>query len=277
MQCMLSHNIKKYKPKGNWYVSEKYDGIRAIWTGSKLITRSNREFSYVPPWFIIQLPKGIPLDGELLVPGKPFSYFSAISVRKDYDERWKEIVYMVFDTPNPKLPFYQRLEYLKKVIKKSMSNICLASFSLVQNIENNMNIIESHFKSIIGKGGEGVMLINKNNIYVGKRTKDLLKYKKEIEGECKVVYYIEGKGKYKGMLGAIQCETENGAQFQIGSGFVDAERNCYKFKDGMVKVVNPNKLNIPLKGNTVTYQCMEINEKTKIPRMPIYKGIRNDF
>ena len=44
---MLSHNIKNIKPdelNGNWYYSHKHDGVRAIWNGSKLLTRSKREF-----------------------------------------------------------------------------------------------------------------------------------------------------------------------------------------------------------------------------------------
>jgi DNA ligase-1 len=61
-------------PKG-WWISEKFDGIRAFWTGSKLLTRYKRNFlenSFfragqeikVPPFIKESLPL-VALDGEL--------------------------------------------------------------------------------------------------------------------------------------------------------------------------------------------------------------------
>lgn len=110
---MLSHNIKNIKPellKNNWYISNKYDGVRAIWDGNKLYTRSKREFNYIPDWFRDLLPNDTPLEGELLVPGKPFNYFSGITVNKFEDNRWNEIVFLIFDIPIPQVIFNERLK-----------------------------------------------------------------------------------------------------------------------------------------------------------------------
>ena len=48
------------QPPIGWYLSEKYDGLRGIWTGKELIARPSKKegqmkgkiFNYVPEWFI---------------------------------------------------------------------------------------------------------------------------------------------------------------------------------------------------------------------------------
>lgn len=285
MECMLSKNISNYwaKPmhiKDTWFVSEKYDGIRAIWTGDSLITRSNRKFTYVPPTFLGKLPKGIPLDGELLVPGKPFSYFSSISIRKDWDPKWDQVVYMVFDTPQPNIPFTKRLVYLKKNLPKC-KQIKLVPFCEIANIQFNMEKVHKLYGNIIQKGGEGVMLIKDDSLYEhGKRSKWLLKYKKNIEGECVVIGYVGGNGKYAGFLGALKCKLDNGSVFHIGTGFTDEQRKKYKFNNTIATkgpAVSVTSQDVPKIGDTITYQCLEIIKKSGIPRMPIFKCIRFDI
>ena len=59
---------------------------------------------------------------------------------------------------------------------------------------------------ILAKGGEGVMLRNPYAPYEGKRSKNLLKVKRILDAEAKVVGYEEGNGKHKGRLGALKCE-----------------------------------------------------------------------
>jgi DNA ligase-1 len=52
-----------------------------------------------------------------------------------------------------------------------------------------------------------------------------MKLKPYQDAEATVLEHIEGKGKYKGMLGSIQVRTLEGIVFKIGSGFSDNERN----------------------------------------------------
>ena len=52
----------KQDPTG-WWLSEKYDGLRAFWNGSKMFSRTGREIK-LPDFFRIRLPP-LPLDGEL--------------------------------------------------------------------------------------------------------------------------------------------------------------------------------------------------------------------
>ena len=65
---MLAENIEKVKnlnPRG-WLMSEKLDGVRCYWNGTKTYSRTNNEF-FPPKWFTDALPKNVALDGELFL------------------------------------------------------------------------------------------------------------------------------------------------------------------------------------------------------------------
>ena len=80
-------------------VSEKYDGVRAIWDGKILHSRAGNVIQ-APAWFTKDLPK-MPLDGELWLARGKFDALSG-AVRKDVpiDAEWREISYMIFELPN---------------------------------------------------------------------------------------------------------------------------------------------------------------------------------
>ena len=271
--------FKKNRLHGDWYLSEKYDGIRAIWTGTKLITRAKREFSWVPRWFLDKLPQGFPLDGELIVPGVPFGYFSSISIQKECaeaNEKWLRVRYFIFDTPICDNPFFNRLNLLKDKINHLDSQIELVKFTEVNEIKDGFDILNRMFDNVTKNGGEGVMLVNKMSMYAfGKRSRMSLKYKKIHEGEAEVIEFCEGTGKYTGILGKLKCKLPNGNTFYCGTGFNDIQRNNYIFTG--TGVVVGNAKGCPKLGDTITYSCMEIISKTGVPRMSVYKGIRVDL
>jgi len=76
----------KYKvPDGpiGWYMSEKFDGQRAVWDGKKFISRGSssgnpKVYSYVPIWFIALMPPGISLDGEFFTERDNFTETTSI-------------------------------------------------------------------------------------------------------------------------------------------------------------------------------------------------------
>ena len=72
----------KFDP-AKYLVSEKYDGVRAIWDGKVLRFRSGRAVD-APAWFIAKLPAQ-PLDGELWLARGRFEALSGI-VRKTEPE-----------------------------------------------------------------------------------------------------------------------------------------------------------------------------------------------
>lgn len=67
-----------------------------------------------------------------------------------------------------------------------------------------------HFKEARRRGLEGTILKNKSSLWEPKRSKELVKFKAEHEGEFKVVGVEEGRGKNKGRLGALLIESADG-------------------------------------------------------------------
>src|SRR5262245_61289032 len=53
-----------------WWISEKLDGVRAYWDGTRMLSRLGNVL-HAPDWFIKGLPKH-PLDGELFMARKSF-------------------------------------------------------------------------------------------------------------------------------------------------------------------------------------------------------------
>ena len=66
----LARNLREF------WVSEKFDGVRAYWNGSQLLTRAGHVIS-APNWFVQRLPPQ-PLDGELWGGRKTFERTSGI-------------------------------------------------------------------------------------------------------------------------------------------------------------------------------------------------------
>ena len=67
-----------------WWVSEKYDGVRAIWNGERLLSRNGKDLG-APEWFTAGLPKNIRLDGELWMGRGTFDQLVSAIQRKDSD------------------------------------------------------------------------------------------------------------------------------------------------------------------------------------------------
>ena len=82
----------------HYLVSEKYDGVRALWDGKALHTRAGRLIA-APAWFTKGFPS-TPLDGELWIARGNFDALSG-AVRKDkpIDAEWRGISYLVFELP----------------------------------------------------------------------------------------------------------------------------------------------------------------------------------
>lgn len=286
MITLSNQLLKKYSnPPQGWFLSEKYDGIRAIWTGKNLVSRpvkkdgvlKGKVFSYVPIWFLNMLPIDTPLDGEIWFGRGKFQEVSGLSnfkiskkITVDYlDSIWKNVKYMVFDIPNHKGSFIERQDTLKKCIedldiKHGINNQIIYS----QNEEiKDINDLEDYYKKYIENGAEGVIIREPNSLYECKRSKLMLKMKITDDNEAYVLDYQLGtEGKYKGLLGSLKCKLENGKIFSIGTGFNDIMRKEYNMKDSIHY--------IPL-GSKINFAFMELT-KEGIPRHPVYRGIRTD-
>jgi len=228
----------------DYWASEKYDGVRAYWDGQQLLSRSGKIYP-APSWFTQPLPN-TPLDGELWLGRQQFDQLSGIVRKhKPQPQDWKNIRYMVFDLPRAALIFDQRLAKLTILI----ADIDAGHIQLVpQKKFTSQPQLINHLNNLVNQGAEGLMLHKGSSYYHHKRNDDLLKLKQAQDAEAIVIKIIPGRGKYKGLMGAILVAMPDGKRFKIGSGFSDKER------------ANP-----PALGSLVTYQYNGLSQNG-IPR-----------
>lgn len=96
-----------FDPAGFW-LSEKLDGARCIFTGSAFLSRSGHRFTPPAAWFV-----GMPnrrLDGELFAGRGEFQTLVSNMQRKGGD--WAGIRFMVFDLAELRLPIEARIATL---------------------------------------------------------------------------------------------------------------------------------------------------------------------
>jgi len=256
--CLLAHKWEDEDISG-WWMSEKLDGVRAWWNGEEFISRLGNTY-HAPEWFKKLLPRGVTLDGELWIGrGKFQQTISAVRKLIPTDSEWQGVTYVIFDAPNHKGPFEDRMEYLKTlfpVLKlgngAGVGQVCILDQTKCKNPE----ALRAMLKKVEGWSGEGVMLREPGSDYVDGRSKTLLKVKSFFDDEGTVVEHLPGRGKHKGRLGAIVLRWK-GKEFQVGSGFSDDERR------------NPPKI-----GAKVTFRYQELTNGGT-PRFPTYISERN--
>lgn len=204
----------------DYWVSEKYDGVRGYWDGRQLLTRSGAVI-HAPAWFTAGWPK-TPMDGELWAGRGQFDRASGIIRQQPADdEAWHQIHYMVFDLPGRPGAFDQRLTALQQ-------QIAVIHLPWVQAVEQFKVTDEADLKrrldQVVQEGGEGLVLHRGASLYHAGRSGDLLKLKPYDDAEAKVIGYLPGKGKYRGMMGSLLMQLPDGTRFRIGTGFSDAQR-----------------------------------------------------
>ena len=208
-----------------YWISEKYDGVRAWWTGFELLSRTGHRI-HAPAWFTAGWPVA-PMDGELWIGRGEFEAVSGI-VRRDQpdDAAWRRVHYMVFDLPASPGTFDARLAVLRKRI--ASLDHSASGKSWVRAVDQfrlqDHLALTARLAQIVSAGGEGLMLHRGASIYAATRSDDLLKLKPYDDAEAQVIGYLPGKGKYDGMVGALRVRTVAGLEFNIGSGLTDEQR-----------------------------------------------------
>jgi len=250
MKPMLAKTYGYQDVKG-WFMSEKLDGVRAIWTGNTLISRNGNEFK-APKWFLEHLPQDTVLDGELFMGRSMFQKTVGV-VRKQtpVDSEWKQIRYCVFDAPQAKGVFEQRMACVRKI---------LADNPVADVVEHEVcmgvEYLEQFSVNLLAAGAEGVMLRRPGSAYEGKRSDALLKYKPQETDEAKVIGFQDGEGRHVGRVGALICSWK-GIIFKLGTGLSDAIRETP-----------------PAIGDLVTFDFQGLTDGG-IPRFPVFVAARN--
>lgn len=243
---LLAHSWDYQTDLTGWWISEKLDGVRAYWDGKKFVSRQGNEFM-APDWFVDGLPS-TPLDGELWMDRKAFQKTISIVRRQDRSEHWKQIRYVVFDSPHYKTPFEDRIASLKSQFAKQHAYVQLLEHAICESTEH----LKAELARVESLGGEGLMVRQPGSLYEIGRSTTLLKIKTFHDAEATVVAIQDGKGKHKGRMGALLVELPDGTQFSVGTGFSDKERE------------SP-----PEVGALITFRYQELTDGG-VPRFPSY-------
>ncbi len=226
-----------------WLMSEKLDGVRAYWDGERFLSRQGNRY-HAPAWFTVGL-LDVPLDGELWLGRKQFQRTVSIVRRHDEPDLWKEVRFLVFDAPGHAQSFEKRLSLVRKVMASNRPPFALAHEHVVCT---GLDHLHQELARVEALGGEGLMLRQPGSRYEVGRSSTLLKVKRFLDGEARVVGHEPGAGRHKGRLGALLVEMAGGTRFAVGTGLSDAERSCP-----------------PLVGSVIRFRYQELSESRETP------------
>ncbi|WP_024814808.1 DNA ligase [Acidovorax sp. JHL-3] len=217
---LLAQVYRPGLPLQDYWVSEKYDGVRGFWDGRTLRTRGG-ETVQAPAWFTAGWPE-VPMDGELWAGRGRFSHAqSTTRQQQPGDVAWRQMRFMVFDLPGDKGTFDQRLPALNALVE-SLGQPWVQA--VPQRRVANDAALQALLHRTVRAGGEGLMLHRGASLYRAGRSDDLIKVKTHEDTEARVVAHLPGKGRHAGRLGALLVETPSGQRFRLGAGFSDADR-----------------------------------------------------
>jgi DNA ligase-1 len=240
-----------------YLVSEKLDGVRALWDGRRLRFRSGLPV-VAPSWFTARLP-AVPLDGELWLGRGRFEELSGIVRRAAaIDAAWRAVRYEAFDLPGGTGagagPFAERAERLAGIVRSAGFD---ALHAVPQRQLGDGAALRIWYEEVLRGGGEGLILHRADALWQGGRGDAVLKLKPVADAEAVVVGHVPGRGRHQGRLGALQVRTEAGIEFLIGTGLTDAQRAAP-----------------PAIGSTVTYTHRGLTA-SGVPRFASFVRVRD--
>lgn len=225
---MLAHKYSDHADKIKFpaLTQPKFDGHRcvAVIKGGKatLWSRTGKPINSMP--HIVEelqlvYPKGTHrIDGELYN-HKYKTNFEYISSRIRLEEppedgTHTEVQYHIYDKAMDG-GFATRIEHVTNELKTyEKEKEKLKYLKVVETKEAaDEDELMDYFESFLQNGYEGSMVRNKEGLYVGKRSKDLLKIKKFDDAEFNIVGIAEGRGKLMGHAAKFLCHTIEGKEF----------------------------------------------------------------
>lgn len=272
------------------FASPKLDGIRCIVINGEVLTRKLKPVPnhHVRHTLLSCLPRQMDFDGELGLfnPIAPFEEVSSAIMSHEGHPRFK---YRVFDVINSS-DYASRYD---KVIQAT-DQMTVGDYvdPVAQHVVNTPGELQGYINSCAAAGYEGVMVRSMNGRYkCGRSTVRegiLLKIKSFDDEEAIVIGYVEQMANNneavidergytkrssvaankvgKRILGALKCRFEDGAEFDVGTGFNNAQRvDLWLHRDTLLGEVVRIKHQPPPGGR----------KSGQAPRFPVWLGIRH--
>ncbi|MEI2606492.1 hypothetical protein V8O11_22240 [Erwinia aphidicola] len=248
-QGALSFNLRQITEAlnrcGLLYVARKVDGVRVILQVHKdgRVTASSRTSKALPalkelvPAYLKEtvretFPDGIVLDCEVSVKGRTFQEGSGDLRRKRAIDNKALVVWPIqsFNYDDIRagrrsvLQFVQRRNNAQAVAEKlgAIIGFGVADLRLPSLLDT--DDIERLFEEQRAQGFEGLILYAPDAADRAGKVTGWWKVKPESDIDGKVINWIEGTGKYAGMMGALTVECEDGTLTDVGTGFTDEQR-----------------------------------------------------
>lgn len=287
MLCEPNHKfIDRFKFPA--YVQIKSDGMRfnaVIDDVGKISfhSRNGKEYDFlgnlIPDFSNLHM-KGVVYDGELLVkdengnilPRKTGNGIISKALKGTISEEeasrivvhlWDIIDYEDWKKGYSPIKYKDRLTLLTDEKGNFTDKLSIIPTTEVNSLEE----VQELFSDALAKGLEGVILKDKDSPWEDRRVNHQLKFKNEIQEEFRVIDWIEGTGKYKGMLGALKVQSLDGEIVSdVGTGFDDKDRKTIG-KEVIGKLV------------TLSYNEVIADKKknTKSLFLPVFIEIREDL
>ncbi|GEA50901.1 ATP-dependent DNA ligase [Vibrio inusitatus NBRC 102082] len=222
VSLMLAKSYQGEELNSHYLVSEKFDGVRAIWDGTRLRTRGGITLT-APSSFTDQLPK-FAVEGELWAGRGNYNQVQKTvldAIPNDSD--WGTITYLVFDELDSLATFEDR--YAELLLWKTNAGASAHQIQIIEQLPFQSNAqLKQQLQQVTELDGEGLVVRHKQAVYVAGRSDLLFKIKNHQDAEARVIGYKLGNGKYQSLVGALHVESPSGMRFYIGSGLTDEQR-----------------------------------------------------
>lgn len=242
-QTWSDHIDKKGRePFKTAFLQPKLDGIRCIATHDRLISRKSELITSCPhiSYILEHLSPEHKLDGELYIHGVDLQTMQSYVLRQRPHRVYKEIEYHVFDYVDTEMPYRDRYELLRKIIKELMivHNDLLATFESVPEKLRSKTVLspncpiklvtstfincsthdpkfyqtlKTYHKDAVSVGYEGTIVRNPESTYgLNYRSPDLLKFKDRMDDEFEIIDVVEAYNQ----MGTFVCKTKEGNIFE---------------------------------------------------------------
>lgn len=270
MKCypFSTDRLDKWKPP--YIVQPKLDGVRcralALQTGLQsneyLLLSSEENIIYSVPHINQALSKlrlDCELDGELYCHGLKFEEIISITSRTiNFHLETERIQFHLFDIVNDQPQMKRQL--IIENLRGLSPWIVVVSFYLCESLDD---VLRAYDK-IINQGYEGIIVRNVSAPYVRKRSTQVMKFKPKKEDEYEIIgtqeeFSIDGRA--KDSLGALVCNSGDGHQFNVGTGFsADQRKSLWKDKELLL-------------GKVAKVKYQHITSGNKVPRFPVFVEI----
>lgn len=238
LKVMLAEMWDRVQNLAGWMASEKYDGVRGYWTGSRFLTRKSHEV-HAPDWYIASMPQGVALDGEFWLGHNRLPETSGIvnsalhrAIPRFGGTQWQKMHFVVFDAPDHGGPFAQRVAALPAMVGPSEAFRNGRLFLVQQvTVPDNATLLRL-LAAVEAKGGEGLVAKDPRSMYEDRRSSAELKVITKIRFESVVTGYKPGERGFAGTMGACYAvRLDDGGQrvgpeFKVGGGFDHRQRRA---------------------------------------------------